>query len=127
MHKGIKGENPYAMFFAGDANGHTQAWYPEGDTNAVGMKLEEMFSNLSLHQIINEPTHFFRDDCLPSCIDIILSDQPNLIMNSGVRPSLDPAVKHQITFCKLNFKIPPPPKYRRKVWHYNRAQTQHII
>ena len=114
------------MFFAGDVNGHTQAWYPEGDTNAVGTKLEEMFSEQGLHQVINEPTHFFRDDCNPSCIDIILTDQPNLIMNSGVRPTLDPAVKHQITFCKLNFKIPPPPKYKRKIWHYSRAQVEQI-
>ena len=44
-------------------------------------------------------------------------------MNSGVRPSLDPIVKHQMTFCKLNFKIPPPAKYDRKVWYYDRAQT----
>ena len=114
------------MYFAGDINGHTQAWYPEGDTNAEGMKLEELFSNLGLHQVINEPTHFFRDDCVPSCIDIILTNQPNLIMSCGVRPSLDPTVKHQITFCKLNFKIPPPPKYLRKIWHYGRAQSEHI-
>ena len=124
--KSIQGEKPYAMFFAGDANGHTQAWYPEGDTNAVGTKLDELFSSLNLQQIINEPTHFFRDDCNPSCIDIILTDQPNLVMNSGVRSSLDPTVKHQITFCKLNFKIPPPPKYKRKIWHYNRAQSEQI-
>ena len=114
------------MFFAGDVNGHTQAWYPEGDTNPVDAKLEEMFSEQSLHQIITEPTHYFRDDCNPSCIDIILTDQPNLVMNSGVRPTLDPTVKHQMTFCKLNFKIPPPPKYKRKIWHFSRAQTQQI-
>ena len=74
----------------------------------------------------NEPTHFFRDDCAPSCIDIILTDQPNLVMSSGVRPSLDPTVKHQMTFCKLNFKIPPPPNFRRKIWHFNRANTEGI-
>ena len=126
LYESIKKEKPYAMFWTGDANGHTQAWYPEGDTNIVGTKLDEMFSNLDLHQIVNEPTHFFRDDCAPSCIDIILTDQPNLIMNSGVRPSLDPTVKHQITYCKINFKIPPPPKYRRHIWHYSRAQIEHI-
>ena len=124
--KAINKEKPYAMFFTGDVNGHTQAWYPEGDTNAEGVKLDELFSDLNLTQIINEPTHFFRDDCAPSCIDIILTDQPNLIMSSGVRPSLDPTVKHQIVFCKLNFKIPPPPKYRRKIWHYAKSQADNI-
>ena len=123
----IRKEKPHAVFFTGDVNGHTQEWYPEGDTNAEGTKLEELFTNLNLSQIINEPTHFFRDDCTPSCIDIILTDEPNLVLDSGVRPSLDPAVKHHITFCKLNFKIPPPPKFTRKIYHYNRAQKDAII
>jgi len=66
-----------------------------------------------------EPTHFMREECKPSCIDLILTDQPNVVMDSGVRPSLDPTVKHQITFCKINFKFPPLPNYKRKVWHFN--------
>ena len=126
LHSSILEANPYAMFFSGDVNGHTQAWYANGDTNAEGSKLHEHFTNLSLEQLINEPTHFFRDDCIPSCIDIILTDQPNLVLDSGVRPSLDPTVKHQITYCKFNFKIPPPPKYSRKIWHYTSANQTSI-
>ena len=126
MHGKMMSENPYATFFAGDVNGHTQVWYPEGNTNAEGTKLDELFTNLNLTQIINEPTHFFRDDCTPSCIDIVLTDQPELVLNSGVRPSLDPSVKHHITFCKINFKIPPPPKFTRKIYHYGRAQSEAI-
>ena len=124
MYEQMCSEKPYATFFTGDINGHTQEWYPEGDTNAEGIKLDELFTKISLSQIIDEPTHFFRDDCTPSCIDIILTDQPNLVLESGCRPSLDPAVKHNITFCKLNFKIPPPPKFTRKIYHYCRAQTE---
>ena len=114
------------MFFAGDLNGHSQAWYPDGDTNAEGVLLENLFSDLNLTQLICAPTHFFRDDCKPSCIDLIVTDQPNIVLNSGVRPSLDPTVKHQITFCKINFKIPPLPKYVRKIWHFNRARVDLI-
>ena len=126
LQKAIEAEKPYAAFFTGDINAHTQAWYAEGDTNAEGVKLDELFSNLNLDQLISEPTHFFRDDCAPSCIDIILTDQPNLVLDSGVRPSLDPTVKHQMTYCKLNFKIPPPPKFQRKVWHFKRAKEEAI-
>ena len=122
----INDENPFAIFYACDINGHTQSWFTEGDTNAEGAKLDELFSELNLHQLINEPTHFFRDDCTPFCIDIILTNQPNLVLDSGVRPSLDPTVKHQITFCKMNFKIPPPPKFIRKLWHFNRANLNSI-
>ena len=103
------------MFFTGDFNGHTQAWYPDGDTNAEATLLDDLFASLSLTQLISEPTHFFRDDCRPSCIDLITTDQPNLVLDSGVRPSLDPVVKHQMTFCKINFKIPPLPKFSRKI------------
>ena len=91
------------------------------------MKLEQMFSNLNLHQLLSEPTHFFRDDCAPSCIDLMVTDQPNIVLNCGVRPSLDNTVKHQITFCKINFKIPPPPKFQRKIWHFKRARADLII
>ena len=122
----IRKEKPYAMFFTGDFNGHTQAWYPDGDTNEEGTRLDDIFTSLNLSQIIQEPTHFFRDDCQPSCIDLIVTDQPNLILDSGVRPSLDPTVKHQIIYCKINFIIPPLPNYERKIWHYNRAQIDQI-
>ena len=106
------------MFFVGDFNGHSQTWYPEGDTNAEGHLLDNLFSSLNLDQIISEPTHYFRDDCLPSCIDLVITDQPNLVLESGVRPSLDPLVKHEIIFAKINLKIPSPPKLTRRIWHF---------
>ena len=39
-------------------------------------------------------------------------------------PFIDPTVKHQITFCKVDFKIPPLPKFTRQIWHFDRAQTE---
>ena len=126
LYTKIKNEKPYTTFFTGDFNAHSQSWYPEGDTNAEGVLLENMFSDLNLSQIINEPTHFFRDDCKPSCIDLIITDQPNIVLDSGIRSSLDAAVKHQIVYCKINFKIPPLPKYARKIWHFNRANENLI-
>ena len=47
--------------------------------------------------MIPKPTHFIRD-----------------------------TVKHKIVFCKINFKIPPPPKYSRKFWHFDRAKENSI-
>ena len=126
LYQKIEYEKPYATFFTGDFNGHSQSWYPEGDTNAEGDLLDNLFSDLNLTQMISEPTHFFRDDCKPSCIDLIITDQPNIVLDSGVRSSLDSTVKHQITFCKINFKIPPLPKYTRKIWHFNRAREDLI-
>ena len=46
-----------------------------------------------------------------SCIDLIFTDQPNLIADSGVHPSLHSNYHHQITYCKPNFSIEYPPTY----------------
>ena len=122
----IKNLKPYAMFFTGDFNAHSHTWYPEGDTNPEGVALDNLFTDLNLTQIISEPTHFMRDTCRPTCIDLVITDQPNLVLDCGVRDSLDITVKHKIIFCKINFKIPPPPKYSRKIWHFNRAHELSI-
>ena len=95
------------MFFTGDFNAQSQTWYPFGDSNPEGVDLDNLFSDLNLTQMISEPTHIMRNTVKPTCIDLIVTDQPNLVLNSGVRDSLDVAVKHKIVFCKINFKIPP--------------------
>ena len=117
--------NPYTILFTGDFNGHSLNWWSQGDNTQEGIQLDNFFSDLNLTQIVSEPTHF-RENCHPSCIYLIISDQPNLVFNSGVRPSLGPACKHQITFCKINFAIPPPPPYNRKVWRFNKANLSSI-
>ena len=122
LYQNILIEKPYTMLFTGDFNAHSLNWWSQGDNTPEGIQLDDVFSNLHLTQLICEPTHF-REHCIPSCIDLIISDQPNLVLNSGVRPSLDPNCKHQITFCKINFKIPPPPAYDRKVWHFTKANS----
>ena len=46
--------------------------------------------------------------------------------DSGTRASLDQYRHHQIIYCKVNFKIPPPPPLDRKIWHFNRANSAAI-
>ena len=108
LYSKIQLENPYISFFTGDFNGHSQFWWPDGDSNCEGKEIEELFISLNLTQIINEPTNFTPGKN-PSCIDLIVTDQPNLILDSGTRTSLDTKCHHQIIHCKVNFKIPPPP------------------
>ena len=50
-------------------------------------------------------------------------DQPNLVLDSGTRPSLDSFCHHQIIYCKVNFRIPSPPPFERKILHFNRANS----
>ena len=122
LHSQIQGENPFATFFTGDCNAHSQLWWPDGDTNPEGMEIENLFTSLSLSQVISEPTNF-EPNKSPSCIDLIATDQPNLILDCGTRASLDTYCHHQIIYCRVHLKIPPPPPFKRIIWHFNRANT----
>ena len=69
LHANIMAETPYATFFTGDFNGHSQFWWPEGDTNAEGREIEDLLTSLNLSQIIREPTNFTLNK-RPTCVDL---------------------------------------------------------
>ena len=56
-----------------------------------------------------------------SCIDLIFTDQPNLIIESGVHPSLHEQCHHQIVYGKLSVSNIALPPYTRKIWYYDKA------
>ena len=68
----------------------------------------------------SEPTNF-QEKSNPSCIDLFLCDQPNLLIESG---TLDPFCKHQTTFCNLNYLIPAAPSFQRKIWQYGKVNKE---
>ena len=125
LYSKIKTENPFATFFTGDFNAHSQYWWPGGNTTPEGSEIKHLLSNLGLSQVICEPTNF-EPNKKPSCIDLVITDQPNLILDSGTRALLDPYCHHQIIYCKVNFRIPPSPPLDRKIWHFNRANSAAI-
>ena len=73
---------------------------------------------------INEPTHIL--DNLKSCRDLIFTPQPNMIMDSGVDPSLHFNCHYQIIYAKFDLKVFYPPPYERTVWHFSQANSDHI-
>ena len=76
------------------------------------------------HQLVSEPTHLLPTSTY--CIDLIFTDQPNLVVDSGTHSTLNPKCHHQITYCKLNLNIKYPPPYQRLVWDYKRANVESI-
>ena len=61
-----------------------------------------------------------------SCIDLIFTSQPNIVVESSVPPSLHPNCHHQIVSAKFNLKIYYPPPYLREVWHCKEANADLI-
>ena len=90
-----------------------------------GRILSNFLLSNNLEELINEPTHI-RDDGSQSCLDLVCTDQPYIFTDTGVMPSLDPHSKHNIIHGSLNFHIPCPPPYKRKVWDYKTAKTNMI-
>ena len=107
----------------GDFNAKLSTWCRSDKSTYEGSRIDDLVSNYGLQQLINEPTH--RAGCPSSCIDLFCS-QPNLIMKSGVHPSLHPNCHHQIIYAKFKLKVYYPPSYKREVWHYRNADSNAI-
>ena len=88
------------------------------------MALDEIIEVNNLYQLIDEPTNIRRDSM--SCIDLIITDQPHLFIESGVHPSLDNNCQHQIIYGKLNISLPNAPPYKRTVWEYEKANIPSV-
>ena len=104
----IAREKPSLVVLTGDFNARSPLfWNEERLENMPGEKLGNFMLLNSLEQLINEPTHFPRDD-IETCIDLIFTDKPALFVDSGLIPSPNPKCKHQVVHGSINFKCPLP-------------------
>ena len=106
-------KNPFLMTIIGDCNTKSKNWYSQDKTSFEGKTIESITSQFGLYQLINEPTHLLENSS--SCIDLIFTSQPNLVVKSGVHSSLHPNCHHQIVFAKFNLMISYLPPYSREV------------
>ena len=77
-----------------------------------------------LYQLIGKPTKI-RNGSM-SCIDLIITDQPNMSVEYGVHLLLYGHCQHQIIFGNVNMSLPSLLPYRRIVWYYKKANLQSI-
>ena len=110
---------------AGDFNARFPIFWENDIENQEGRSFSNFLMSNNLDELLNEPTHI-RNDGSQSCIDLICTDQPNLFLESGVLPSLDPHSKHNIIHGSLSLFSPCPPPYKRKVWDFRSAKTNLI-
>ena len=89
-------ENPYAVVLSGDFNCCSTQWWDNENENEERSCFDPLISDLGLHQLINEPTHIIGEH--RSCIDLIFTNQPNIVLEAGVHPSLHEFCHHQIFY-----------------------------
>ena len=120
----IMTNNLFLTDILGAFHAKSSLWYNNDITTYEGFKIDGVTSDFELQQIIKKPTNIIGDSS--SCIDLIFTTQPNLVLESGVYSSLHSNCHHHITFAKFNLKIHYRPPYEREVWHYQKANVDQI-
>ena len=105
--------SPDISLYIGDFNARNSNWWQNDLTNRQGVEIIDLTSQYNLHQVIDKPTHILPNSA--SCIDLIFTSANDLIVDSGVYPSLYTRCHHQIVFAKVNFKIYFPLAYERRI------------
>ena len=118
----IPRRNPHFVLTIGDFIAKSRNWSSNDIKTAEGAQLDYFTSSYGMKQVIAEPTHILKSSA--SCIDLVFTNQPNIVMGLGVHLSLH--ANHQITYSKLNLRIEYPTPYIRKIWDYNRSKTDSI-
>ena len=103
---------PFLVVIIGDFNAKSSKWHCQDKSTFEGNVNDNITSQFGLYQEIKEPTHILNTS---SCIDLIFTSIPNLIINSGVHSSLHPNCHYQIVYAKFSLEIIYPPPYLRDV------------
>ena len=117
----INKRKPSLSVVTGDFNARSSYWWYNDINSTEGTNLFSLTSSNGFSQLINEPTHFQNNRS--SCIDLILTDQPNLSVNTGVHSSLHPNCHHQIVHSRFNLNVYYPSPYQRLTWDNKKADS----
>ena len=92
--------NPFMTIVLGDFNAKSNNWRKADIASLEGSKIDTIANSYGLNQLIQEPTHILNSSS--SCIDLIFTSQPNLVMESGIHSSLHSNCHHMIRLSLLN-------------------------
>ena len=120
----INSLNPAISIITGDFNGKCSKWYSFDTSDNIGKERDTITSTASYSQIIDKPTDFTNNSS--SCIDLIFTSNPSIIVDSGIEKSLFSSCHHDIIYGKINFRVPLPPPQFRTIWDYKNADASSI-
>ena len=99
----IKSCTPHCIVITGDFNCRSKQWWPGDVELPEGLASDEFIESNNLTPLIDEPTNIRSTGM--SCIDLIITDQPNLFVDFGIHPSLDNHCQYQIIHGKINLLL----------------------
>jgi len=111
-------ENPKSILIMGDFNDRCSKWEDNHSLSELGTKLYDMILDNGLIQLIDSPTHLDNTGRPQHLLDLVVTDSPELILDSYVLAPIDKC-HHCPTFCKLAISIPKDKPYKRTVWDFN--------
>ena len=120
----INSLNPAISITTGDFSGKCLKWYTFDTSDNIGKELDTITSTVGYSQIIDKPTHFTNNSS--SCIDLIFTSNPSILVDSGIEKSLCSSCHHDIIYGNTNFTVPLPPPHFRTIWDYKNADASSI-
>ena len=88
----IIAKNPLFVLITGDINVRSSNWWKNDLSTSEGTQVDSLTTSYGPSQIASDPTHILLNSS--SDIDLIFTNQPNLVTESGVYPSLHPKCHH---------------------------------
>ena len=80
------------LVILGDFNARSKSWCSDDITTYEGSKIDSLTTTHGLHQLISQPNHLLPTS--PTCIDLVFTDQSNLVVDSGAHLSLHKNCHH---------------------------------
>ena len=104
-------------------NARSKCWWSLDKESKEHDSLFFISSTSGYTHLINSATHIIGNN---SCIDLIFTQQLNLVTSSGVYTSLHNNCHHEITFAHISLFTEYPPPYHCLIWDYSNVDILNI-
>ena len=109
----INSLNPSISIITRDFNGKCSKWFSFDTSDNIEKEPDTITWTVGYSQIIK----------VNSCIDLIFTSNPSILVDSGTEKSLSSSCHRDIIYGKINFRVPLPPPHFRTVWDYKNADA----
>ena len=99
------------ILIIGDFNCRNSNCYLGDPVTPQGARVEALTSFYGLNQLIKTPAPLLQNSA--TCIDLVFTNQPYLVIKSGAHSSLSSTCHHEIVFAMVNLKVEYPTPYER--------------